>query len=412
MDRLHAGAEVRREGLKTDVGHVGPHDPPRQLRRADRRALEDAGSRAVRGSRSGTRSRSARCGRRRPRRGRTRGRRAGPLRSAAPPGTRKSSIPVRCAMKGGSRRRDRRAPGTCRGARRRVPDRADLGDPRLARRATRGLEVDHHELHLPQRHAVARVVWMGADSMGASDRWGRWGRSPYRTDVRWSRKGGSIPRMVRTGTDIGLAYEAGSRKIRARVHGLNSRGALESDDDLVRALGLRTEERCLVGAVGLAVGSRSPMFVTCTVFAMIFTNPVPSSEQRRRDLDPSSRAPGHRWRSRLFGVRTTRRVRVVGALSSLRMVPTAAPSVSDAFAGALSAIDSVSSASNVTSPFTTTSTWFRSRPRGSSACRPCHVVGPRGGGEAGRGVVDRGVDVRVACEGHGEVSIFVPRSLR
>ena len=41
MDRLHAGAEVRRERVEADVGHVGPHDPSSQLGGADRRAVEE-----------------------------------------------------------------------------------------------------------------------------------------------------------------------------------------------------------------------------------------------------------------------------------------------------------------------------------------------------------------------------------
>ncbi len=40
MRRLHARAEVAGQRLQPDVRHVGPHHPPGQLRRADRRALE------------------------------------------------------------------------------------------------------------------------------------------------------------------------------------------------------------------------------------------------------------------------------------------------------------------------------------------------------------------------------------
>jgi hypothetical protein len=245
MDRLHAGAEVRGQRLETDVGHVGPHDPSSQLGGADRRALEgriveplqvhvqerEVEARVV-GNEDGA---------------------AGELEEGGQDRLDRRLPPDEEVVDAGQVRdegRDRRAGVDERLERAEAlsaadPDGADLGDLGLAGGSPGGLEVDDHELDLPQRHALLERRLDGCRQHGRLRSVGPTGTPTVSNRCSMVKEGRLHPPMVKPGADIG-PLRGGEHEDPGSGARLVHRGALEPDDDLVRALRPRAEERRLV----------------------------------------------------------------------------------------------------------------------------------------------------------------------
>ena len=223
MDRLHPGAEVPGQRLQSDVGNLRPHHPPGELRRAHGRSLKhgvleptevlvqerEIESRVVR-------------------------------HEDRPPGELEERGKHRFdrwlladeEIVDARQVRDERRDGfpwvhECLEAADPLSaehaDRADLGDPRVPRRATRRLDVHHHEVDLPERHALLECGLDGYREHGRLRSVGPTGRHTVSNRCSMVKDRGSpVGLFPHPGerADMGSGYFAGRRKIFDRVQGL------------------------------------------------------------------------------------------------------------------------------------------------------------------------------------------------